>query len=302
MGKRLTQEEFIEKARLKHGDKYDYSEVAYVNKKTKVRIICPEHSSFLQTPEKHLMGRGCPQCGGTCKLNTEEFIEKAREIHGDKYDYSEVEYKNSKTKVCIICPEHTSFLQKPNDHLDGHGCSKCGGTGKLCTKEFIEISKKVHKDKYNYSEVVYVDNRTKVHIICPIHGPFYQISKSHLKGHGCPQCNQSKLEKEVKIILENNNINFKYNEFNFDWLRIKRGLQLDFYLPNYNIAIECQGIQHFEAFDFFGGEEKLFRCQERDRIKKILCEEHGVKLYYVNYDDNIEERMNEILNEQSCKS
>ena len=132
MGRRLTTESFIEKAKEIHGDKYDYSKVNYVNSRTNICIICPKHGEFWQRPDLHLDKHGCPLCGFEStadynRLNTDEFIKKAREIHGDKYDYSKVDYKDSKTKVCIICPEHGEFWQKPNDHLSRKfGCHKCG--------------------------------------------------------------------------------------------------------------------------------------------------------------------------------
>ena len=128
----LTKEEFIKKAREVHGDKYDYSKVKYINNYTKVCIICPEHGEFWQNANSHLRGCGCPKCcNNGVKLTTEEFVKKARKIHGDKYDYSKVEYKNSHTKVCIICPEHGEFWQTPTSHLHGEsGCPMCMGKNK----------------------------------------------------------------------------------------------------------------------------------------------------------------------------
>ena len=124
--KKLSTEEWIQKAKKVHGDKYDYSKVKYYNAHTKVCIICPIHGEFWQTPASHLMGNACPKCGGKTKLNTDKFIHRAKEIHGDKYDYSKVEYINATTKVCIICPIHGEFWQTPAKHLSGKGCKKCG--------------------------------------------------------------------------------------------------------------------------------------------------------------------------------
>ena len=117
-------EEFIRKAREVHGDKYDYSKAEYKNHLTKITIICPEHGEFQQIPSGHLSGHGCPKCSGKAKLTTEEFIRKAREVHGDKYDYSKVDYKNANTNITIVCPEHGEFEQRPADHLRGAGYSK----------------------------------------------------------------------------------------------------------------------------------------------------------------------------------
>lgn len=125
MRKKITQEEFIAKTKSIHGDKYDYSKVVFKNLTTKVEIICRKHGSFLQRPSDHLRGKGCAECSGKKKMDKKSFIEKARKIHGDKYDYSKVEYKGNKVKVCIVCHEHGEFWQRPNDHLSGHGCDIC---------------------------------------------------------------------------------------------------------------------------------------------------------------------------------
>lgn len=128
MPKRLTREGFINRAIAKHGHKYDYSEVEYVNNTTPVKIICPIHGPFMQTPHNHLQGkhgRGCPMCASTVPNTTETFIKKARAVHGDKYDYSKVKFTRNKDKVTIICPIHGPFEQEANSHLQGHGCPKC---------------------------------------------------------------------------------------------------------------------------------------------------------------------------------
>ncbi|EFX2640874.1 GIY-YIG nuclease family protein [Shigella sonnei] len=123
--KKLTTEEFIARSRVIHGDKYDYSLVEYKGSNKKVKIICPEHGVFEQTPHNHLDGGGCRKCGGNAPLDTETFIAKAKAVHGDKYDYSKVVYKNNRTKVKIICPEHGVFEQQPNHHLQGKDCAEC---------------------------------------------------------------------------------------------------------------------------------------------------------------------------------
>ena len=128
--RKLTTEDFIKKAKEVHGDKYDYSKVVYKGNRTLVTIVCPIHGEFQQKPSNHLSGNGCPDCSGNKRLTTEDFIKKAREVHGDKYDYSKVKYVNTSTKVCIVCPEHGEFQQTPNDHLGGKGCPNCKGLTK----------------------------------------------------------------------------------------------------------------------------------------------------------------------------
>jgi superfamily II DNA or RNA helicase len=161
-GKNRTTEDFIAEARKIHGDKYDYSKVEYVNTKTKVCIICPEHGEFWQNPCDHLIGKGCPKCSGVNKSNTEEFVKKAKEIHGDKYDYSKVFYINNKTKVCIICTEHGEFWQTPINHLNGQGCPICCESGTVIGKEYrrqyklslLECDDLIHMSSHQLIEII----------------------------------------------------------------------------------------------------------------------------------------------------
>ena len=162
---------FIEHAREVHGDKYDYSKVNYINSTTEVTIICPVHGEFKQKPIFHLQGCGCKKCSSK-KYTTEKFIEAARNIHGDKYDYSKVDYVDCFTDVTIICPVHGEFQQTPHIHLQGAGCSECSGHKRYTTETFIAAARKVHGDKYDYSKVEYINSYTEVTIICPNHGEF----------------------------------------------------------------------------------------------------------------------------------
>ena len=147
-------------------------------------------------------------------INTEEFIKRAKSIHGDKYDYSKVKYINAHTKVCIICPEHGEFWQQAYCHTNlKQGCPKCYGNTKKTTEKFIEDAKKIHGDKYDYSKVEYVNNRTKVCIICPEHGEFWQTPKEHLKGSGCLECSYISLKEKQK--LGNDKFIKKANEIHY---------------------------------------------------------------------------------------
>lgn len=308
-----TTEKFIEKARKIHGEKYDYSKVVYKRSNEDVCIICPEHGEFWQTPNKHLSGEGCKECSKIIssekrKSTTEEFIERAREVHGDKYDYSKVEYIDANSKVCIICLEHGEFWQTPHNHLNGKGCKECG-IEKRINDKFVKQNENIikrfidkHGNKYEYDKVKYKKMTEKVIITCPKHGDFLCTPVNHLKGRGCPKCKMSHSECNVEKALINNGINYKYNVKNktLSWLR---ELSLDFYLPDYNVAIECQGGQHFYSVEYFGGEDKLKKQLERDRKKKLLCEKHNINLlyyseekitfpYYVN--TSIEELINKI--------
>ena len=210
--KKLTREKFIEKAKQVHGDKYDYSKVEYINSQTKVCIICKKHGEFWQKPNSHLLGYGCNKCAieKRSKLatkTTDSFIERAKKVHGDKYDYSKVEYKGKDMNVCIICPKHGEFWQTPHNHLIGAGCPKCKNeyiSKKYSdtTETFIEKARKVHGDKYDYSKVNYINSQTKVCIICPEHGEFWQRPNNHLNGWGCSKCSNEKTHEKQRLTTE----------------------------------------------------------------------------------------------------
>ena len=202
-----TLEEFLQYSKEIHGEKYDYSKVKFVNNITKVVILCEKHGTFLQTPEKHLSGQGCRACSGSLKKTNETFTKSAREIHGDKYDYSKIKYKHAHHPINIICKKHGPFLQTPNSHLKGQQCPKCsyiesGFNKRTSLDEFISKSKKIHKNKFDYTLVNYEGNNVKVKIICPEYGVFIQTPSSHLGGHGCSQCAGLKKKTTEEFILQ----------------------------------------------------------------------------------------------------
>lgn len=282
MPKKLTTEKFRERLLIEHPELELLSE--YDGDKNYVTVKCKKHNYIFNVKPNSLHhGSSCQKCyderrGNTTRKSTEQIINEFREIHGSKYDYSKVSYKNRKTKVCIICPKHGEFWQTPEKHIfRGQGCPKCAGRNKT-NEEVINEFKKIHKDDYIYDKVNYVNNSTKICIICPIHGEFWQTPDKHLQGEGCPICKSSKLEKSVRNFLIENNIDFERQK-KFDWL----GLQsLDFYLPQYNIAIECQGEQHFKEFNGTITPKKNINERIRmDITKNELCCENKVKLLYV---------------------
>lgn len=192
-----TTVQFIGEAMQVHGTRYDYSKAEYTGVNEKVCIICPEHGEFWQTPSNHLQGRGCPKCIGRNRT-ADELIEEFKKVHGDKYDYSKVDFKKMNEQVCIICPEHGEFWQTPTIHLQGCGCQKCANERtayyqRLRLEDFIRRATKVHDGKYDYSKVKYVTCDTKVCIICPEHGEFWQLPYDHLCGKGCYKCAREKI-------------------------------------------------------------------------------------------------------------
>lgn len=356
--------QFIEKALKIHGNKFDYSKVEYNGSHTKVSILCQEHGEFHQSPTNHLSGNGCPKCAwkynyGKYRLTTlETFLSQAKEIHSEKYDYSKVEWKNTRTKITIICPIHGEFTQMPqnhirlkcgcrkcgrettkfkvtkyntdyfiknaikihgvkynyinsqcysatdkveincsvhgtfkqiaNQHLQGHGCPKCNfeqmAKDRAMGKElFISKARELFAEQYDYSKVEYINGQKKICLICKTHGEFEVSPNNHLsKKSGCPICNESKLESRLASILDKQNVKFERQK-KFNWL----GRQsLDLYLPEHNIAIECQGVQHFKPVDFAGKGERwmnqLFeKTKKRDTIKLKKCLANGIKMIYI---------------------
>ena len=246
------------------------------------------------TPSNHIRGQGCPKCKGR-HLTTKEIIDEFHKIHGGKYDYSKTVYNKMHEKITVICPEHGEFQITPSKHRIGQGCPKCGTLKRAKSQSydnesFIELLQKVHNGKYIYTKTTLNGNlHNRITITCPIHGDFGQIAQSHLNGHGCPKCQSSHLEEEIKSFLNDNDIEFEQQK-TFEWLKLKNHLYLDFYLPKYNKAIECQGIQHFKPVNFFGGEECFIKTIERDNIKQKLCENNGIKIIYftnkINCYDN----------------
>jgi hypothetical protein len=193
----LTQAEFLQKAAAVHGNRYDYSEALYVRSNKKVKIICLCHGVFEQTANSHLSGFGCKKCVLSHPYNhtSEAFVAKAQAVHGiGTYDYSQVEYVSNSSKVTIICPKHGPFNQKASGHTSGkHGCPKCSRIRfakmlTLSTSQFIAKAQVVHGKRYDYSQVEYISNISKVTIICPKHGPFKQKPTTHVSGHGCQKC------------------------------------------------------------------------------------------------------------------
>jgi len=293
-----TNKEFINKAQKIHGNKYDYSLTEYINARTKVKIICPEHGIFEQNASSHIRGRGCIKCSGILRHDKIYFYSMAKMVHGERYDYSLVEYKNQNSLIKIICPEHGIFEQKPVNHLlNKQGCSKCSGNKKLTTEEFIEKAKKIHGNRYDYSLVEYSGAKNKIRIICSEHGIFEQIATNHIgKGNesGCPMCNESKGEKLIKNIFINKNINF-ISQYRFLDCKNKRPLPFDLYLPEYNICIEYDGIQHF--IPRWGGIDALNIIKKNDAIKTKYCLDNNIKLYRIKYNENIQEKFKIILKE-----
>lgn len=315
----MNKNDFLTRAKLFHRDKYDYFLMEYINVKTKIKIICPKHGLFFQTPDAHFRS-GCKKCGTESahlkqRSNTLDFVEKAKKIHKDFYNYSRVDYIANDKKVIITCKLHGDFSQSPANHLIGKGCSECNKE-KLrkkfakTTDNFINESKSKFKDFFDYSSTVYCSGRipveikcpvhgifkinpyyhlksnygctkcgrvaggvfkqkgndfyikaftykhgkkyiypnldnlvlkraNKINVICPIHGLFTVSVSNHLAGNGCIKCayKNTKIELSIQKILKEININFIEKD-----RIVIRPKELDIFIPNYNLAIDCHGI------------------------------------------------------------
>jgi len=302
---------FINKSNKVHKNYYNYDRVIYKNNRTKVTITCPVHGDFEQTPELHKNGYGCKKCKRSflkekvnttyIKKSTNQCIKDFIKIHGNKYDYSKVEYTNNRNKVDIICPIHGNFKQSPSKHLRGQNCPKCSKKSsakkkKLSLQSFIKKAKKIHGNKYDYSKVEYINNMTKIDIMCPIHGNFKQSPSKHLRGQNCPKCSfMSKGEEKISKFLEKNNIKY-IKEKTFNGCIFKNKLRFDFYIPENNMCIEFDGHQHFKNVPFFGNSYLLNK--KKDLIKNKFCRENGIELIRIPYYefDTISKYLKNILN------
>lgn len=220
--RKLTNEEYIQKAKEVHGVKYDYSKTLYISSREPITIICPIHGEFTQSTRAHLNGCGCPKCGNKLKsqqkkLTQEIFVDRCNEVHNYKYDYSKAVYTNKRDKVIIICPIHGEFEQCAGHHMRGQGCPECGkenaqkrdGVYKNARKPietFKDDINRIFGDKY---EVIgdYINNKTKIEIYCKEkykdgteHGVFLGRPDGLIQGHGCPKCSVNKSYAEQEIV------------------------------------------------------------------------------------------------------
>lgn len=299
---------FLEEAAKTHNGKYDYSKVVFGGLNKKVRILCPVHGEFLQSPAHHINRKqGCPDCAGTKKGTKEKFIEKARKIHGNKYIYDKVVYKTTHTNVIITCPIHGDFEQTPANHThknNPQGCYLCTGRKKWSRDRFVNEATKVHKGEYDYTNVVWNGLKEKVEIICPFHGLFKQLPVVHLNGSGCQRCLSSKGETTIRRILKKKKVIFEEQFYFEDCLNINP-LPFDFLIKvkGKKALIEYHGPHHYEPVGFGNkNQNDIVRefeiVKKRDEIKEKWCVEKNVPLLIIPFSDydNIEPLLNDFIN------
>lgn len=286
----------------RHGDRYDYSKVEYKGGSYDVLITCREHGDFWQRPKAHENGRNCNDCmnkeaGLNRRYTTEQIIARAREVHGQKYDYSEMRYETINDKVTIICPEHGAFTQIINNHINWQkaNCPECskiegGLKRRISNEEWINRFNEVHGEKYDYSNFQSFGAENKAIIICRNHGEFPQEPIVHANGHGCPKClkkNQTRVYDFLSEIFPNQEIfyDFRHPELRFSQSNAK--MELDIWIPEISLAIEYQGEQHFKTFwkgyiDLTES-QTLESTQIRDEEKRKACMSMGITLVEIPY-------------------
>jgi hypothetical protein len=202
MTKKTTQKDFIDKATTVHGGLYSYDLVKYTKSSDQILILCIKHNQiFSQIANNHLRGYGCPMCGkikigDSLRKDTSKFIAEATKVHEGKYTYHSVTYKNTQTKINVLCNVHGNFSISPSNHLRGRGCPSCyfqsASIRESDTLEsFIDKALKKHGLKYDYSKVVYNKSSESVCIVCKSHEDFWQQPSNHLFGSGCPCCSKT---------------------------------------------------------------------------------------------------------------
>ena len=283
-GRGLSQDEIIERFRSVHGDEYDYSKVVFTRMRDKVCIICPKHGEFWQTPDKHYKhAQGCPECAKSKrnadkKVTKEKFIERATKLFNGFYDYSKVEFNDSKKDyITIICPKHGEFKHKVHWHLAGHGCSQCAiEKSRITTDAFVARAMELHKEKYDYSKSNIVRTKDEISIVCPIHGEFKQTIESHLKGSGCPICGKVESAAEHELYEYICSLVGKDNVIHND-RTVLNGKEIDIYVPSLKIGIEYNGVVwHSEKF----GKDRYYHLSKLEAANKA-----GVQLIQIFEDE-----------------
>lgn len=305
--------QFIMKANKVHNHKYDYTCSEYVKDSETIAIRCLSHGIFYQKVNGHLSGNGCPQCGIiTNSLNqthtSDKFIDKAILVHGDRYDYDKVDYIDDSSNVTIVCRIHGDFVQKANNHLNGANCPNCANEIRILKltdtkQDFVNKSRQKHGKKYLYSSSVYIDNNTRVEIICKIHGSFWLTPRRHKEGVGCPECTQPNIRHSKGHIWITDfckSLNWEYQE---EWSgnsqskcinpSTRRPLFFDIYVPHLNLVIEFHHRQHYSCDNWFHQqvakannisiEEAYENYIARDEYKQQWALENGLQYLEIPY-------------------
>lgn len=287
MGTKKTKDTFINEAINVHGNRYDYSKVVYVNSTQKVCIICPKHGEFLQTPNSHLHGHGCPKCSGVSKMTYEEFLSKANDIHKHKFIYNN-DFDGIHKKITITCPTHGNFIQLAKKHLQGQSCPKCA-IEKLSTnkkdrnKLFINQSNIRFNNLYLFPNIdnEYINSHSKLTVVCDkCNNTFTKIACDHLTSPfgGCKYCygNTSKSENEIIDYIKSS---FPSLKLSLNDRTLLNGKEIDILIPQLKIGIEFNGL--------YWHSEEVHSDKNYHLNKTNMCEEKGYQLIQIFEDEFI---------------
>lgn len=235
MTRKLTQEEFVFRAKEIHGDKYDYSNSIYVNSSTKLIVICHKHGQFLITPRDHIMSRqrGCRKCGYDSvrkkkSYSHDEYMYMLNKVHSNSYDYSKTIYANSENKIVVICKKHGDFKIDPSGHLAGRGCSKCSYERVAKNRKLSESDiRRAHGDRFTYDLSNHTNSYKKIRILCPEHGWFECSVSVHMrtKNGGCKLCRRAKHDKSIAERSERHKKRHAERQASDQIYRLKRRLR-----------------------------------------------------------------------------
>lgn len=293
---KMTNDEYITKIKLVHGDRYDLSLVDFKGSRYPVKAICKDHGEFEMRADNFVKGSNCPRCGRVItgqktKSDIEEFRERSDNLYGDIYDTSESIYLGSNLSITVFCRKHGYFNTIPARFLSGDGCYKCGREKHAISlskslrelfDSFVLRSRKIHGNKYGYYFEHYFGRGLKTKIKCPTHGFFWQNSDSHSAGIGCPYCNESTGEKRLAKIFDKLEVSYQ-REYKIP--NTKTRYEYDFFLPDHGVLIEFHGRQHFEPVEIFGGQKALEDTQRRDKAKVELAKAHKIPLVEFTHKD-----------------
>lgn len=279
-----------------HGDMYDYTKSTYTNATTKLIITCTLHGDFLQIPRKHLSGQGCPDCGGRKAYTPNEIKDICTSVHCGFYDYTETLFSGVNSRISIKCPIHGVYETNTQSHMNGAKCRKCSFKTTSMVRQnnnsikIITKMKEMYDNEFIISENEYNGRNEKMAIICIKHSyEFQQTPSNFLAGkRGCEFCNSentsSRKMQECKIALNNIGVNYILEKRFSDCKNI-RPLPFDIFIEDLNICIEVDGEQHFSS-NKWGGELGLVERQKNDSIKTKYCNDNGIKLIRIRFDEN----------------
>jgi hypothetical protein len=303
-------DDFKKHANKVHKERYIYKPFQYNNGKQIFELKCPQHGWFKQRASNHLEGRGCEKCATLVtsqklRMSQGDFLEAARQVHGDLYDYKKSKYISFHSKLTIVCKVHGPFEQSAASHLSGNQCIKCGfakvqAENVMPQKEYLRRARQIHGRRYDYSKLIYKNAQSSVTVICKKHGLFNQHAGAHLKGSGCPNCQRSKGEDAIALFLQKNKIKYIPQWRGHD-CKDKRVLSFDFYLPLHNAIIEFDGIQHFMPISFGGNQTEVEvisvfeQIRIRDVIKKKWAKQKRLTLFRIKYSDNLAKALSKII-------